>query len=203
MSIKGQVGLTLIELVLFIVIIGIGLAGILSVFNVAVRGSVDPMVRKQAIAIAESLLLEVEQQAFTFCDPQDANVLLAVSAAGCATMPEGMGPEVAFAGQAHAENRYQNVNGGDSPFDNVSDYDGFTMPDANCAGICNPDSGGAPMGGLGGYTASVAVTDAGGVAPFAGIPAGAALRIAVRVVGRGEDVTLVGYRLRYAPNAPG
>ena len=49
-----------------------------------VRHSADPIVRKQALAIAESLLLEIEQQAFTWCDPQDANVVTATSAAGCA-----------------------------------------------------------------------------------------------------------------------
>ena len=45
--------------------------------------------------------------------------------------------------------------------------------------------------------------EAGGVAPFAGFPADAVLRIAVTVTGRGEEITLVGYRTRYAPNAAG
>lgn len=79
-----QCGISLIELILFIVIIGVGLAGITVTYNTVVRRSADPMVRKQALAIAESLLLEIEQQAFTWCDPQDANVVTATSAAGCA-----------------------------------------------------------------------------------------------------------------------
>lgn len=52
-------GFTLIELIIFIVVISAGLAGILSVMNTVVRSSADPMVRKQAIAIAESLLEEI------------------------------------------------------------------------------------------------------------------------------------------------
>lgn len=54
-----QRGFTLIELVMFIVIVGIGVAGILSVFTTSVKSSADPMVRKQALSIAESLLEEI------------------------------------------------------------------------------------------------------------------------------------------------
>lgn len=56
---KAQQGFTLIELIIFIVVISVGMAGILLVMNTVVKGSVDPMVRKQSIAIAESLLEEI------------------------------------------------------------------------------------------------------------------------------------------------
>jgi len=52
-------GFTLIELIIFIVVVSAGLAGILSVMNTVVKSSADPMVRKQTIAIAESLLEEI------------------------------------------------------------------------------------------------------------------------------------------------
>jgi MSHA pilin protein MshD len=55
----NQCGVTLIELVIFIVIISVGLVGILSVMNITTRNSADPMVRKQAMAIAEAVLEEV------------------------------------------------------------------------------------------------------------------------------------------------
>jgi MSHA pilin protein MshD len=60
----SQRGASLIELVIFIVIVGVSLAGILLVMDVVTRGSADPMVRKQAIAAAYSLLEEVELQDF-------------------------------------------------------------------------------------------------------------------------------------------
>ena len=52
-------GFSLVELVILIVVIGVALAGVLLVFQSVVRGSADPQMRKQALAIAEALLDEV------------------------------------------------------------------------------------------------------------------------------------------------
>lgn len=54
-----QAGITLIELIVFIVIVGVGIAGILAVMNVTVRSSADPVVYKQSVAMAEAILEEV------------------------------------------------------------------------------------------------------------------------------------------------
>lgn len=59
MTKRLQKGFTLIELLIFIVVVGVGLAGILSVMNTVVKSSADPMVRKQTLAVAESLLEEI------------------------------------------------------------------------------------------------------------------------------------------------
>ena len=59
MNKQSQRGFTLIELIMFIVIVGVGVAGVLSVFTSSVKSSADPMVRKQAMSIAESLLEEI------------------------------------------------------------------------------------------------------------------------------------------------
>jgi MSHA pilin protein MshD len=59
-----QRGVSMIELIMFIVIIGAAMVGILSVMNVTTTHSADPLIHKQAIAIAESLLEEVELQDF-------------------------------------------------------------------------------------------------------------------------------------------
>lgn len=55
----SQRGLTLIELVIFIVIVSIGVIGILAVMNATVKSSADPMLRKQAVAMAEAVMEEV------------------------------------------------------------------------------------------------------------------------------------------------
>lgn len=62
-----QRGFTLIELIIFIVVVSAGLAGILSVMNTVVKSSADPMVRKQAMALADSILEEILLKAY--CDP--------------------------------------------------------------------------------------------------------------------------------------
>jgi len=194
-----QSGVTLIELVVFMVIVSVALVGVLEVLDITNRGSVDPLVRKQALSIAESLLLEIEQQPLTLCDPDDANVSTATTAADCATTAQDPAPTAAGAITGpfpNTESRYSSTN----PFDNVADYGGFTMPGGGCTGICSPGDS-TPLSGLNAYTASVTITHAGAAAPFASFPLDAVLKINVHVTGPANtDVTLTGYRVRYAPN---
>jgi len=60
-----QHGLSLIELIMFIVIVSVGVLGILSVLNVTVKNSADPMIRKQVLAVAEAMLEEVLTKDFS------------------------------------------------------------------------------------------------------------------------------------------
>lgn len=171
-------GLTLIELLLFIVVVGIALAAMLRVFTTATLASADPMVRRQQLAIAESLLREVQLMPITTCDPDDANV----DTGSCASLTEAMGPEA-------GETRY-----GPGHFDNVNDYAGFSM-----SGI--RDLGNAAVAGLSGYSASVAVAAAALDSLAAG--SGEALKITVTVTGPdSSSLVLQGWRTRYAPTAP-
>jgi len=57
-------GITLLELIVAIVIIGVGLAGVLAVLNRAVQQSADPFPVKQAIAVAEGMIEEVALKNF-------------------------------------------------------------------------------------------------------------------------------------------
>ena len=66
-------GFTLIELIMFIVIVSIALVGVLKVMDMVVASSADPMVRKQAVALAESVLQEVSQKAYADPDPSSAS----------------------------------------------------------------------------------------------------------------------------------
>ena len=77
-----QRGISLIELIMFIVIVSIALAGILLVMDTVTKGSVDPIIHKQALAIAESLLEEIELQDFA---PAPGEAHTAVTSANRAT----------------------------------------------------------------------------------------------------------------------
>jgi len=189
-----QRGLSLVELVLFIAIVGISMAGLLVVYRQAVVGSADPLLRKQALAAAESLLAEVLMQPFTWCDPQDPANDAATppsSSAGCTGGTAGsqdqgggtLGPQPA------AESRTSATN----PFDNVADYHGFTMN-----GLSGLDGVALPT--LVDFSARVDVQRDG--ATF-GLPADAVLRVDVKVSGRGQAITLSGWRFRHSPNATG
>jgi MSHA pilin protein MshD len=189
-----QSGVTLIELIVFIVIVSVAIVGVLKALQVANRDSVDPLVRKQAMSIAESLLQEIQQQPFTFCDPDDANAGSAISTADC-TVSQDKGGAALTSPSPATESRYDNSN----PLDNVADYGGFTMPGGGCAGICLPGDN-TPLAGLVGYAANVAITRAGGVAPYAAMPSDSVLKILVTVTGPANTtVSLTGYRVRYAP----
>lgn len=67
-----QRGFTLIEMIIFVVIVGVGLAGILTVINTVVKSSVDPMVRKQALALADGIMEEILLKAYAH-DPSASN----------------------------------------------------------------------------------------------------------------------------------
>lgn len=179
---NGARGFTLIELVAFIAVLGIALGGVLVAFDYAARDSADPVVRKQALAIAESLLEEIQQMPFTYCDPDDPAVSSAASAAGCAT-PEAIGPEP-------GETRYSTT----TPFDNVNDYHGYDTAADAPPGV--KDLSGTPIAGLALYNGRVTVS----AAALPGVPAGEGLLITVEVTGpRNVSVRLDGYRTRHAP----
>ena len=60
----GQSGVTLVESIVALVIIGTALAGTLQLMSFATAHSADPMVRSQAVAIAEAYLEEISLKSF-------------------------------------------------------------------------------------------------------------------------------------------
>ena len=202
-----QRGISLIELIMFIVIISIALAGILLVMNRVTSHSADTLIRKQSLAIAESLLEEVELMPFTFCDPDDPSAVTAASGVNCTGGLNGnndesrtpLGPETA-ASAGGLEGRYTPPVGlATATFDNVSDYNGFTMATGIIADIT-----GVGVSNLASYSATIAVGQSGipAVGAVSAIPATEALGITVTVTGPDNiPVVLNGYRTRYAPTS--
>lgn len=189
-----QAGLTMIELIVFILIVSMAVAAVLGTFSQISARSADPFLRKQAMLRAESLLEEVSQAHFTFCHPDDANAETATSSAGCAD------PALAeTAGHPAGETRpYFNIN------DYVASYGvpaSFTAGDTS-GGKVITDVTGAPMLPAG-FSALVTVTPVSGFGPAA-LPIGAGgevLHILVDVgYGNDQHVKLERYRTRYAPN---
>ena len=97
-----QHGASLVEVVLFIVIISIALSSVLGVLALSAQRSADPMLVRQSLAIAESLLQEIGAQPTGADDPDGG--------------PDTLGPE---AGEARGS--------ASLPFDHVNDYHGYVM----------------------------------------------------------------------------
>jgi MSHA pilin protein MshD len=95
-------GATLVEVVLFIVIIATAVSAVLGTLRLTVGRSADPLVARQALAIAESLLQEVMSQPYTAADLDGG--------------ANAIGPEA-------GETRFSTT----TPFDHVDDYHGYTM----------------------------------------------------------------------------
>jgi MSHA pilin protein MshD len=191
-----QRGVTLIELVLFIVIVSIGVVAVLGVMNLNTKRSADPLRRKQALMIAQGLLEEVELAKFTYCDPvNDGTIAETAGSSGDCTVKEDFKPEKDNA----------------RPFDNVNDY----VQASNTAIAAFNDATGRltdanlnPMD-VQGYSAKLTIVPAqlGPSTALIGTAGGASadtavLRITVEVTyDTNRSVVLDGYRTRYAPNA--
>lgn len=187
-------GFGLIELLITIVIVGIALVAILTVQSRASLMSADPLLRKQALAIAEGLLEEIMLAKFTYCDPTDDNAETATSpvigASGCASLVENVNQETGGVGR---------------PFDNVNDYvEKYGVPEEYTKDAAKDDF-------PGGYKASVTISPVVNLGPpgseissddTSAINA-RVLRITVSVSypNSVEPLVLDGYRTRYAPNA--
>ena len=188
-------GVTLLELIVFIVVVSVAVMGVLTALDLSNRSSTDPMIQKQALAIAEALLEEVELQPFTYCDPDDANAASADDVSGCTGGANGANDENKTPlGPETGETRTNGV----TPYDNVSDYNGFCMGPTCATPTTISDLDGNSIAGLEAYTANVAVANQ----VLDTIPAAASLLITVSVTHPPSNTTVVlhGYRVRYAPN---
>jgi MSHA pilin protein MshD len=204
---RRQRGVTLIELILFMVIIGVALTAILGVMSMTTKNSADPVRRKQALILAEGLLEEVEQAKFSFCDPADPGpdpdkTGPFTKSSQCTKVPETWGQT----GNEPVNSR---------PYDNINDYvdaGGVRKAAFDIGGQLSDANGNALN--LAGYSAFLTIRPAalgpvGSVVgvdnPGAGVSTTSTadnemLRITVRIEYDGQALELDGYRARYAPN---
>ena len=162
-----QRGLTLIELIMFIIVVGVGLAGVLSVFNVTGRASADPVIAKQALAVAEAMLDEILSKSYEndAADPGNTSATL-----GCT-------PNTVPACTA-------NTPGQRAGYNDVDDYNGW-----NQGGVY--DLTGNLVAGLANYQVTVAVAAA---AAFGGVTG---KHVTVTVTRGTESVALTGFRANF------
>jgi MSHA pilin protein MshD len=203
-----QRGISLLEVVIFIVVVAVAVAGVLSVLDVSARSSADPVIHKQMLSVAEALLEEVQMQPFTHCDPSDANAAIATSASTlgsttpCASLVQTFGQQ---SGQTRTP----------YTFNNVANYCAIGTTGSTTCPVLTLSS---PIAGVvtgssvaSGYSATIALTaenlGPAGLSIVSTAPTGAndasamnVLRIGVTVNYKLDSVTLEGYRTRYAPN---
>lgn|SRR5689334_5165349 len=65
MTRRSQAGFTLIEMIIAIVILGVGLAGVAVAFSIAIGRSADPVINQQLLAIAEEMIEEIQLKPYT------------------------------------------------------------------------------------------------------------------------------------------
>lgn len=176
---RHERGLTMIELIMFIVIVGVAVVGVLAAITLNTRSSADPILRKQAMAIAESLVDEIRAARFSWCDDGDPNYLTATSPAGCQERRE----EAGLDGRTVVR-----------PYDNVNDY----VTTYGTPATYTTDVIGTPFPA--GYTATVTITEVALGPAASAVPAGESLRVVVAVAYGNGTVQLETYRTRYAPN---
>ncbi|MEX2517401.1 MAG: prepilin-type N-terminal cleavage/methylation domain-containing protein [Gammaproteobacteria bacterium] len=82
---KRQIGFTLVELIVVLVVLGVGASSFVVLINQATKASVDPLIRVQANAVAQSYLEEILLQ--PFCDDPGGDCSGCVSSpcAACST----------------------------------------------------------------------------------------------------------------------
>ena len=174
MSNRTSAGFTLVEMVIAIVIISVGLAGVLLAFNTSVRSSADPLIHKQMLAVAEEMMEEILLK--PFASPPDSNFVQSNT-----TWPVNCGVAAAR-----------------SSFDDVSDYRNYAT-----TGVCDIDGDPVDGLDAYSLTVSVNPAASLGSAANGGVlDNGKVKKVTVTVTHGAETLSLNGWRTWYACELP-
>lgn len=198
---RKQNGFTLIETVIFIIVMGLALSGIVSMFVQSAVGGRYPFDQQRAIALANTYMDEILRKrwdenvpfgggcvetgsgycaglcagkAYPACGTCTLDIINSICVAPVAVVPPAApGPE---AGEIRAT------------FDDIDDYNG--PPDTPPL-----DATGAAIPGYGGYSVAVSVTNP--AVAWNGVPAADTKQIVVTVTTGAESYALTAYRVNY------
>ena len=219
-ALKQQKGISLIELVIFIVILSVALTGITLLYINTTRYSADPMIRIRSIELAQSTLEEILLKAYDNktpvgggCVKFGANSLCAAPGnPTAATETNGLIAEEALPGIPDSSNIIIRAS-----FNDVDDYHNLAYcgtggtPDTSCTNPCIPmvdESGNNIEAEYAGFAICIRVSFAGGdgtaeintVTPGTGtdVPTNDAKRIDVIVTDPlNSKIALSAYRLNF------
>lgn len=176
MKVKTSTGVTLIELVIAIVVIGIGLTALLATIIQTTTSSADPMVQQQANAVAQTYMEEVLAE--PFCDWNDlatTDCFSACTASACTSCTGSTTP--GGGGEIRAS------------YDDVCDFDGINEAASDINGAISE---------LSDYNVTVTITDSGTMLNGLDAGNGEVVQIDVEVTHAGGFVTtLTSFKVNY------
>lgn len=206
---NGQRGFTLIETVIFIIVLAVGFTGIFNLITSATLNSSAPLIRERTLVIAHAYMDEVISKRWHENTPVgggciDSDGALATPGDSCSTYCAALTDlqcglskcNLAAPATCEAANVVAGPLGPEagevrSVFDDIDDYNGPATAPLDIFGDAIP--------GYAGYTVAVVVgAPPTAPAPWNGIPAADVRRIAVTVTNPlGESLTLVSYRVNF------
>lgn len=171
-----QRGFSLIEIILFIAIVGVAMAGISATYVNATAHSHEPYLRQRALAVANAYMDEILRKRWNENTPIGGGCInTGSSCAASAVVPVAIGDD---------------EGGVRSNYDDVDDYN------ALAGGQLPTDSNGTAMPGYAGFNVKVEVTQP--AAAWNALPAADVRLIKVTVTSpNGETIALDAYRVNY------